>query len=489
MTHKHHDDGSQPTLWALEEADAVKPQERNREPGDALATTRNDPHPAEQDELWELAFSQDNVLRALHKVESKGGAPGPDGMTTDELGPFVEANWPMIRSQLDSGRYRCQPVRRVTIPKPDVGKRELGVPTVLDRLICQALLQVLVPVLDPHFSEASFGFRPKRSAHMAVVAAKGFIEEGRDWVVDVDLDSFFDRVNHDALMARLARHVRDKRVLKLIRRYLKAGIMSEGVKIMSDMGTPQGSPLSPLLANVMLDDSAFIERALKLKVNAAKSGVAPATNRGLLGFLFFRRKGEVKVRIDPKARKAMKERVRRLTARNWGVSPSWRISVLNRYIQGWCAYFALADTPSSFAEFDKWLRRRLRQVAWKQWKKPRTKRRNLIALGIPAQKAYEWAYTSKRSWRIAGSAPLQRPCPRPTGSTWACKVLAIVTVTCGKSGEPPSAAPHARWCGRGGCLTRPYPIPRWSAAGGMESAERWLATRKGEGIVGDRSCT
>lgn len=434
-------------MWALDDAAAVKPQVPTQEPGDATATTRNDPHPVRVEDLWERAFSPDNLERALRKVESNSGSPGTDGMTTEQLRSFVEANWAMIREQLDSGRYRPQPVRKVTIPKPSGGHRELGVPTVVDRLICQALLQVLVLVFDPHFSSMSFGFRPNKSAHMAVMTARAYIEEGYTWVVDVDLDSFFDRVNHDALMARLARRVGDKRVLKLIRRYLNAGVMSEGVRIASDMGTPQGSPLSPLLSNVMLDDldkeleqrghrfvrfaddvriyvaseraalrvlegvSDFIERRLKLKVNADKSGVAPATKRGLLGFCFFRRKGEVKVRIDPKAKKAMKAKIRRLTARSWGISMPQRITILNRYIQGWCAYFALADTPSSFAEFDEWLRRRLRQVHWKQWKRPKTKRRKLKALGIPAQKAYEWSYTSKGSWRIAGSPPLQRAMP------------------------------------------------------------------------------
>jgi RNA-directed DNA polymerase len=293
----------------------------------------------------------------------------------------------------------------------------------------------------------SFGFRPKRSAHMAVDAAKGYIEEGRRWVVDVDLDSFFDRVNHDALMARLARKVGDKRILELVRAYLSAGIMVEGVKQASLIGTPQGSPLSPLLANIMLDDldkelerrghrfvryaddiriyvtseraghrvldgtTKFIERRLKLRVNADKSGVAPATRRGLLGFGFFWRKGEVKVRIDTKAKKAMKARIRAPTARNWGISMGDRIHALNRFISGWCAYFALADTFSVFDEFDEWLRRRLRQVRWKEWKRPVTRAHNLQRLGIERQNAYKWGFSRRGAWRLAASPPLGQALP------------------------------------------------------------------------------
>jgi RNA-directed DNA polymerase len=299
-------------------------------------------------------FSPANVARALRRVERNGGAPGPDGMTTAELRPYVDANWPEIRRKLDSRTYRPSPVRRVEIPKPGGGSRQLGVPTVLDRLIQQAILQVLTPIFDPKFSEWSFGFRPGRSAHKAVDAARAFVQGGGAWVVDVDLDRFFDRVNHDALMARVARKVGDRLLLRLIRRYLEAGVMSEGVVMDTGEGTPQGSPLSPLLANIMLDDldrelerrghrfvryaddlriyvgtrraaervletvTAFIERRLKLRVNRDKSGVAPSTRRGLLGFGFYKRDGGVKVRIDRKALKACKARIRRLTARSWG---------------------------------------------------------------------------------------------------------------------------------------------------------------------------
>jgi group II intron reverse transcriptase/maturase len=335
----------------------------------------------------------------------------------------------------------------VTIPKPSGGERLLGVPTALDRLIQQALLQVLTPVFEPHFSDLSFGFRPGRSAHQAVEAARQSIQDGAAWAVDVDLDAFFDRVQHDALMARVARRVQDKHVLRLIRRYLQAGVMADGIKQRSEEGTPQGSPLSPLLANVMLDDldqelgrrghrfvryaddlkvyvaseragqrvmqsiTQYVEQRLKLRVNHGKSAVDRATKRPFLGFAFFVRDGQIKVRLDPRARQRAKARVRELTARNWGVSMDRRIRELNRFTVGWTNYFALADTPSVFDELDEWLRRRLRQIRWKEWKRPRTRWRNLRALGIPEQKAREWAFSQKGYWRIAGSAPLQRALP------------------------------------------------------------------------------
>lgn len=441
------DDRSQPTLWATGDVEKVEPSRRTGERSDVATRAHSEPHPPKADGLMQRMLAKPNLQRALQRVERNGGAPGPDGMTVEELRSFLDANWPETAERLARGTYRPQPVRRVDIPKPSGGRRALGVPNVLDRFIQQAMLQVLTPVFDPTFSDASYGFRPRRSAHMAVNRARSYISEGHDIVVDLDLDSFFDRVNHDAVMSRVYRRVSDKAMLGLIRAYLNAGVMVSGVKVSTNEGTPQGGPLSPLLANIMLDDldkelerrghrfvryaddirvyvrseragqrlldgiTAFIERRLKLKVNADKSAVARATTRGLLGFSFFRRKGQVKVRIDPKAKKAVKARIRELTARNWGISMERRITILDRFIRGWCAYFALADTPSVFAELDEWLRRRLRQAAWKQWKKVRTKLRMLQRHGIQRNQAWQWANSGKGAWRIAGAVVMQRALP------------------------------------------------------------------------------
>ena len=430
----------------------MKPEGSCRERSGSPAPDETMPHPARAG-LWESFLSRDNLARALRRVEQNAGAAGIDGMGTDELRRWLHVHWPDVRAQLDAGTYRPQPVRRVMIPKLSGGTRALGVPTALDRLIQQALLQVLTPVFDPHFHEASFGFRPGRSAHGAVEAARQSVQDGAAWVVDVDLDAFFDRVQHDGLMARVARRVEDKQVLRLVGCLLAAGVMADGVRQPSVEGTPQGSPLSPLLGNVMLDDldwelgrrghhfvryaddlmvyvrseragqrviesiAQYVERRLKLRVNRKKSAVDRATKRPFLGFGFFYRDGQVKVRVDPNARTRAKERLRKLTSRRWGISMERRIQAINRFTVGWTAYFAYADTPSPFADLDEWLRRRLRQVRWKEWKRYQTRRRNLRALGIPERAAREWAGSRKGYWRIAGSAVLHRALPNAYWNT------------------------------------------------------------------------
>ena len=399
------------------------------------------------EDLMEAVVAADNMRRALRRVKAKGGSPGIDGRTVEELPEFLRKHWPHLREELLAGTYQPAPIRRVEIPKPDGGMRELGIPTVLDRFIQQAILQVLTPLYDPTFSASSYGFRPGKSAHQALEAARKHVAEGRDWVVDLDLEKFFDRVNHDLLMGRLARRIGDQRMLRLIRRYLEAGVMLNGVVVDREEGTPQGGPLSPLLANILLDEldkelerrglafcryaddcniyvrsqragervmasvSRYLERKLKLRVNRAKSAVDRPHRRKFLGFSLRRRRGEVCLSIAAKSKKRFMDQVRRITKRNRGVSLGRVLRELGEYTGGWVAYFWHARTPSVFKELDEWIRRRLRCYQWKLWKKPRNRGKQLRKAGVGPWLAWGVAYNGQGPWRIAGCPAMTRALP------------------------------------------------------------------------------
>lgn len=357
-------------------------------------------------------------------------------MTVEELRPYIIAYWREIRGALDGGRYRPSPVRRVGIPKPEGGERQLGIPTVLDRFIQQAIAQVLSPLFESHFSPHSYGFRPGRSAQEAMKQAQEYVQDGYDWVVDIDLERFFDRVNHDMLMARVARVVKDKRVLKLIRAYLESGVMVNGVVMEPEEGTPQGGPLSPLLSNIMLDDLdkelekrghkfvryaddcnvyvktqragervkgsvvQILEKKLKLKVNRQKSKVDRASRVKFLGFSLYKYRGEVRIRVATKSLQRFRRRLRRLTRRTRSGKLEDIIREVNQYLRGWIGYFRLADTPSVFEDLEGWIRRRLRQMVWKRWKRGRTRYRELVALGVPRERAALGAVGTS-PWRMS----------------------------------------------------------------------------------------
>ena len=389
-------------------------------------------------ELWERVWERQNLLAALKRVERNGGAAGMDGMPVEELRAYLKEHWLEIREALNQQTYQPRPVRRVEIPKPDGGVRLLGIPTVLDRLLQQAISQVLTPLYEPLFSNHSYGFRPGRSAHQAIKQAQEYVQAGYEWVVDIDLEKFFDRVNHDMLMARVARVVKDKRVLKLIRAYLNSGVMVNGVVLDTDEGTPQGGPLSPLLSNIMLDDldkelekrghkfvryaddcniyvqtrragervmesvKTFLEKKLKLKVNPKKSKVDRATRVKFLGFSFYKRKGEVLIRVANRSLERFREKLRRLTKRTRSGKLEDIIQEINQYTMGWMGYYRQANTPSVFEGLDSWIRRRMRQLVWKRWKRGTTRYRNLVKMGVPKWRAQEGA-GGKSPWHMSKS--------------------------------------------------------------------------------------
>ena len=410
------------------------------------AAKRRAESPAIAEQLMEEVCERENCKRALARVKTNKGSPGVDGMTVDELPGHLKQHWPAIREQLLSGTYEPQPVKRVEIPKPEGGVRKLGIPTVVDRFIQQAVMQVLQGRWDRTFSEHSYGFRPGRSAHQAVEQAQQYMAEGYRWVVDLDLEKFFDRVNHDKLMAKIAARISDKRLLKLIRAFLRAGVMEGGLVSPVDEGTPQGGPLSPLLSNIVLDEldrelerrghrfaryaddcnvyvrsrragervmeslKVFITKKLQLKVNSAKSAVARPWVRKLLGFSFTWDR-EPRRRIAPKAVSRFQERVRTLTRRTRGVNIERIAKDLTPYLRGWRGYFGRCETPSVLESLDQWLRRRLRSAIWKQWKRGTVRFAELRKRGVGKDLAAQTAGSAHGPWRIANSPALSLALP------------------------------------------------------------------------------
>jgi len=394
--------------------------------------------------LLERILETDNMNLAYKRVKANKGSHGVDGMTVDELLQFLKQNGDQIKQSILEGTYRPKPVKRVEIPKDGGGIRLLGIPTVLDRVIQQAIAQVLSPIYEKEFSENSFGFRPGRSAHQAVKKCKEYIEAGYTWVVDIDLARYFDTVNHDKLMRLLSEKIKDGRVLSLIRKYLQSGVMINGVVMETEEGCPQGGNLSPLLSNVMLNEldkeltkrglkfcryaddcniyvrsrkaanrvmesiTRFIEGELKLKVNREKSTVDRPWKLKFLGFSFYHKKGGIGIRVHPKPVKKFKQKLKEITGRSNGKSMAQRMLKLNQSITGWVNYFGIADMKGIAQSLDEWLRRRIRMCFWKQWKKIKTRHDNLVRLGIDNSKAWEYANTRKGYWRISNSPILAR---------------------------------------------------------------------------------
>jgi len=416
-------------------------REAGREGTESAGAMNGTENPASTNRLMEEVCERENLKAALRRVKANKGSPGVDGMTVIGIKDYLKQHWPTIREQLLSGTYEPKPVRRVEIAKPDGGVRKLGIPTVLDRFIQQAVMQVLQRRWDRTFSDYSYGFRPGRSAQQAVAQAQQYIAEGHGWCVDLDLEKFFDRVNHDKLMGQIAKRIEDKRLLKLIRAFLNAGVMENGLVSPSVKGTPQGGPLSPLLSNLVLDEfdrelerrghrfvryaddcniyvrseragqrvmesiAQFITQKLKLKVNEAKSAVARPQERKFLGFSFTAGP-EVKRVIAPKALGRFKQRIREITRRAKGVSMETTMEELAPYMRGWRGYFGFCETPEVLIGLTRWVRLRLRAALWRQWKTPRRRRAALRELGVTGPLANSTAVSSRGPWHLARTKAL-----------------------------------------------------------------------------------
>lgn len=434
----------------------AKPEGTGRHPEEdglvhhAESANQDSFHP-EAKGLMEQVVERENMLSAWKRVKANNGAPGIDGMTVEELWPWLYSHWQEVRVALLGDRYKPSAVRGVEIPKPSgKGVRQLGIPTVVDRLIQQAIHQILQPLFDPDFSEHSYGFRPGRSAQQAAEQARQHVSEGRRWVVDLDLEKFFDHVNHDILMHRVSRKVKDRRLLRLIRRYLKAGMMSEGVKVPRDEGTPQGGPLSPLLSNILLDDldkelerrghtfcryaddcniyvqskrsgervldsiTAFLKCELKLKVNEEKSAVARPWNRTFLGFSMTNQRKTL-LRVPAEKVKRFKAKLKLCFRRGRGRNLRRFIKEeLNGRIRGWGYYFRICAVKTLYEDLDQWIRHRLRNIIWRQWKRPRTRLKKLKACGLDEERARKSAYNGRGPWWNSGASHMNQAWPKAT---------------------------------------------------------------------------
>lgn len=410
-------------------------------------TAAEEKTPPEAAMLMEQVVGRENLREALRRVESNKGAPGVDGMAALSLRPYLMTHWKRIRQELLSGKYRPEPVRRVDIPKHGgKGTRMLGIPTVLDRFIQQAVLQVLTPIFDPTFCQSSYGFRPGRSCHEALLAARGHVEAGYRWVVDMDLEKFFDRVNHDVLMSRVARRVKDKRLLRLIRGFLEAGIMHEGVVQAHEEGTPQGGPLSPILSNILLDEldkelerrghrfcryaddcniyvrskaagervmesvTRFLTKRLRLKVNREKSAVERPWKRKFLGYSMTMHYVP-KLKVASESEKRLKAKLREIFRRGRGRRLRGVIAEVNEAITGWASYFRLSEVKGVFEELDQWIRRKLRCTLWRQWKRARTRAKKMISLGLSKERAWKSAMNGRGPWWNAGASHMNACVP------------------------------------------------------------------------------
>jgi len=412
--------------------------------GAASVTGRTEQLTFEAERLMEVIVSRGNMMAAFSRVVANKGAPGVDEMPVTALKGYLQQEWPRIREELLAGKYRPQPVRKVEIPKPGGGTRMLGIPTVLDRLIQQAVHQVLSQKFDPDFSESSYGFRPGRSAHQAVLAARRFVISGRRWVVDMDLEKFFDRVNHDILMSLVRRKVKDRRVLKLIDSYLKVGMLAGGIVSPRQEGTPQGGPLSPLLSNILLDEldkelekrghafcryaddcniyvatkasgervmasiTRYLSERLKLTVNQAKSAVDRPWRRIFLGYTMSWHPTKARLKVGDKAVAKIKATLRKICKYGRGWSMSRTIKEANPKLRGWVTYFHLAGNTTIFQELDSWLRRKLRAILWRQWKRNITRAKNLIKLGFSYDAAWRFVRVYRGPWATAGTFNMHR---------------------------------------------------------------------------------